>query len=367
MISPRRAAWAAALVCTTGTLTALAAVSVAAGQRQQETVTLKFGYVTTAVHPYGLTLAQFKRIVEERSGGDIRVNLLPSYAQANDIALLNDIRGGVVEGGAVSAAVWPAANIKTFIALQMPGLIDSYQLEQRVINNSSGIAQSMLRNGTQRAGLVGLGFLEGGMRQLALKRQITSLAQLRGLKIRSVESPHLKDALAALGTSPTPLPLGEVFTSLRTGTVDGMEANSALVFAQKFNEAGVSNMVVANLFPFPAVVVMGQQAFDRLTPAQQQIVRDAARDLPAFSISTLSDTSVFPTRLCTAGVRYQNLSASGRRAFLQRMRPVYAKYTKDRQTARYVAAIQKLKARIRGAQATDTPPAGCLLPQRVGG
>ncbi len=171
--------------------------------------------------------------------------------------------------------------------------------------------------------------------------------------------------MAALGISPTPLPLGDTFLAIQNGTVDGMEANSALVVAQRFNQAGVSNMVIANLFPFPAVVVMGKAAFDKLTPAQQQIVRNAAKDLPAFSISTLSDTSVFPTRLCSAGVKYQNLTPAARRAFLQKERGVYAKYSKDKQTARFIAAIQKLKAKVT-AKPTDTPPADCVLPQTVG-
>jgi TRAP-type C4-dicarboxylate transport system substrate-binding protein len=328
--------------------------------------TIKFGYVTTPVHPYGLTLTQFKRIVERESNGRVEVQLLASYAGANDIALLNDIKGGSVDGGAVSAAIWPAANIKSFIALQMPGLIDSYQLEQRVINNSSGIARDMLRKGTERAGLTGLGFLEGGMRQLFLKDPITSLRQLKGKKVRSVESPHLKDALAALGTEPVPLPLGDVFNSLKTGVVDGLEANSALTFAQRFDEAGATNAVIANLFPFPAVVVMGNAAFRKLPRDLQTVVQNAARDLPAFSISTLNDTSLFPGRLCTRGVRYQNLTTAGKRQLLRLTQPVYTKYQKDPQTANFISRIQKIKATVRNTTPTDVPPAGCLLPSTVG-
>jgi hypothetical protein len=74
-------------------------------------------------------------------------------------------------------------------------------------------------------------------------------------------------------------------------------------------------MVVRTLFPFPAVVVMGQQAFDRLTPDTHQTMRGAARDLPASPMCARSHPGAFPTRPRTAGGRHRNHSAAGRRAY----------------------------------------------------
>jgi TRAP-type C4-dicarboxylate transport system substrate-binding protein len=340
---------------------ASAALAAAKRPHADGTINITVGYVTTPTHPYGLTLERFERLVESNSNGRVQMRLIPSYAQANDITLLNDVNNGVIEGGGVSAAVFPTARISAFIPLQLPFLVDNYQLERRVINNSSGIAQRMLRLGTRGTNLVGLSIFEGGMRQLILKKPVNSLADLRGIKLRSVEAIHLADSIRALGMSPTPLPLGEVFSAIRSGTVDGMEANSALVFSQRFDEAGANRINIVNMFPFPAVVVFNRQKFNALPQDIQQLIRNSARDLPAFSISTLDDTALFPGRLCARGVRYHQVPTTGKRAMIRATQRVERKYTTGqyRSLAPIVASIKKQKGAIRGT-ATDTPPANCL-------
>ena len=169
------------------------------------------------------------------SAGTLQIQTLPVYAGGDDVQLLNDIKGGsgaqgAVAGGAVSTAVWTTAKIPSFVALQMPFLIDNYPLEQRVISNSSGIAQRMLKQATAGTGLVPLTIFEGGMRQFALvNKDVNSVADLEGLKLRTPPGDPINASLAALGASPTPIAIGQVFQALQSGTVDGMEANSALV------------------------------------------------------------------------------------------------------------------------------------------
>jgi TRAP-type C4-dicarboxylate transport system substrate-binding protein len=173
----------------------LAATATASGiKREHADVTLKMGYVTGRAHPYGLAMSQYERRVEAASGGRVDIQLTPVYAGGDDVALLNDIAGGTQDGGAVSIAVLPGANINNLIPLQLPFLVDSYELEQRLIVNSSGIAQQMLRGIERNAKLVPVGLFEGGMRHFVLKNKyVDSLAALKGVKIRAVPSSHLVD------------------------------------------------------------------------------------------------------------------------------------------------------------------------------
>jgi tripartite ATP-independent transporter DctP family solute receptor len=356
----------ATLAALGGVLALAAGVGSGATEKAEGTTTLKIGYVTGAAHPYGQTMNQFVSLVNQASGGSLQIQPLPLYAGGDDVQLLNDIKGGAVDGGAVSTVVWTTAKINSFVALQMPFLIDNYALEQRVIGNSSGIAKRMLAQATTKAGLVGLGLFEGGMRQFALKsKDVNSVADLKGLKIRTPPGDPITSTIQALGASPTPIAIGQVFQSLQSGVVDGMEANTALVNTFRFDQAGIRHITIANLFPFPAAVVMSKASFDKLTPDQQAILRNAAKDLPAFSISVVSGqafTNNAPNLACSRGVKFHQLPASARTAFIKAVRPVYTKWQKNKQVAAFISQIQKLKAKpaFRSGAPTDVPPPDCM-------
>jgi TRAP-type transport system periplasmic protein len=364
-----RKTWLIGLVvaAAAGMLGALASTASAAD------ITLKFAYVTGPTHPYGVTMTQFKRLVETNSNGRIAVNLTPLYP-GGDIPLLNDIKGGSQDGGAVSTAVFAQTGattgqtrIKNFVALQMPFLIDSYQLESRVISNSSGIAKRMLN--LNSAGLQGLALFEGQMRQLVSKgAPIRTLADLRGKKMRTVQSDILNDNAVALGISPTPLAVGDVTQALANGTVTGVEANSALVLTNRWAQApsSANHITLLNWFPFPAAVVMNQAKWNSLSPSDQAVVTNAAKDLPSFSVN-LNESPAFTqttqATLCAApnNVRYYRLPQSERKKFIAASQKVYKKWLKDRQVAPYIRAIQAIKARGHFARGvTDSPPASCM-------
>lgn len=363
----RRSLALLATVAALAVVGALASLALGVGQRAAAAeFTLKFGYVTGVAHPYGQTMLQFKRIVEEKSNGRVEIQPQAVYAQGDDVQLLNDIKGNVISGGAVSTTVFTTANIKSYVALQMPFLIDNYALEQRVISNSSGIAQQMLKKGSDKAGLVGLALFEGGMRQFALRDKVVNKASdVKGLKIRVPPGTVIADTIAALGASPTPIAIGQVFGSVQSGVVDGMEANSALVSTFRFDNAGIKKISIANLFPFPAAVVMSKEAFNALPADIQAIIKDASKDLPAFSLSVVSGTGTttnVPTVLCGRGVKYHQVPTAGRTDLIKAVRPVYTKYQKDKQVAAFISQIQKLKAKpaFRTGAPTDVPPESCL-------
>src|SRR5207237_605252 len=105
--------------------------------------------------------------------------------------------------------------------------------------------------------VVGLAIHEGGLRKpLGVSKKLVSLADLKGLKMRSVQSPVLAAGLQALGADPLTLATGDIFPAMQNHTVDGMEANLGLIQTLKLYEVAkyVTNNV--NLWPFPTVLIM---------------------------------------------------------------------------------------------------------------
>lgn len=341
------------------------AIAVAGTQRQHADINLKFGYVTGAAHPYGQSMKQFEANVEKASAGRVDIQLQAVYAGGDDLQLFNDIRGGGVQGGAVSSAVWPNFGVKAFQPLQFPFVLDSYKFEERVINGSSGVAKRMLASASSKSGLKALGIFEGGMRQIATKgAPINSLADLKGKKLRAVQAAPLQANMRALGIVPTPLAVGEVPAALANGTVDGAEANSALVSTFKWDQAGANHITLLNWFPFPAVISMNKAAFDGLPADIQKIIQDEAIKLPTFSIQSVVDAEAnkagIPATLCARGVKYHQLPAAERAKMVKASEGVIARLTKaDPEVKAIYNTIKRLKAKYPYVD-TDLPPATCM-------
>ena len=146
--------------------------------------TLTLGYVTTPQHPYGIALKYYADQVNKLSDGDLQIKLLPNY-QGGDVPLLGDVRGGAVDMGSISSAIWDTAKVNCFDALQAPLLLTNYGLEGKIIGGPIGA--SMLKC-TQKLGLVGLAIHEGGLRKPFGKTPLISPADWKGKKIRAPQS-----------------------------------------------------------------------------------------------------------------------------------------------------------------------------------
>lgn len=322
-------------------------------------VSLRLGYVTPPAHPYGLAVDHFAAEVEERSGGSIQIETIPTYGGGNDLALLNDTIGGTVDMGSISTAVWSSQGVRAFDALQAPFLIDRYDLEREVITGEIG--QEMLA-ATEELGLVGLAIHEGGLRKpLGAREPLTSLADFDGLKIRSVQSDVLATGLRALGADPTPLPIGDVYAALRDGTVDAMEANLGLVATFQYYE--VADFITANVnfWPFPTALVINQDKFDSLSEEQQNILREVGAELGGFSIDIFLQPSDIPQTLCDEGIQFAistpeeltELRAAGETAIEQ--------LSADETTAGFIERIQGIKDGLGDPPAPAPLPEGCVV------
>lgn len=339
---------------TTGTATA-------PGDPNAE-VTLRLGYVTPAAHPYGIAIDQFVKDVTAASGGTIAIQTLPVYAGGNDLQLLEDVRGGSVEMGSVSTAVWGNVEVNSFNALQAPFLITRYDLERQVI--SGEIGAQMLR-GVEKVGVHGLAIHEGGLRKpLGADRPLVTPADFQGVKIRSVESPILVAGLRALGADPTPLPIGEVYNALRSGTVDGMEANLGLINTFKLYEVAEFVTANVNLWPFPTALVINQEVWDGLTPEQQGFINEAAANVPGFSIDIFEQPSTLVQDLCDEGIKFAVASPEDQAALAQATAPVLEEFSgDDAETAGYIQQIQALKDALPAPPAPAPLPEGCAAGQ----
>ena len=129
----------------------------------------------------------------------------------------------------------------------------------------------------EKAGFIGLCMYESGARSVYAKKPIKTVADMKGLKIRVQPSDLMVSLVSATGASPTPMPIAEVYTGLKTGLVDAAENNYPSYDEAKHFEAAPVYSETMHVMT-PEVLVFSKKIWDTLSKEEQAAIRKAAKD-----------------------------------------------------------------------------------------
>ena len=232
----------------------------------------KLGYALPEDHPQGLAAKYFAELIAKGSNGRILVQTFSDSKLGDDRAMIGAMQGGIQELSIQSTSPF-VGTIKEFGLLDLPFIFASEKQADSVLDGAVG---KKLLELMQSKGLVGLSYLENGFRQMTnSRRPINTADDIKGLKIRVMQSPVFIDTMKSLGANPTPLAFAELFVALETRTVDGQENPLAIIDSAKFYE--VQKYLSVTNHAYNAFVLSASKAwFDKLSPADQAMVRNAA-------------------------------------------------------------------------------------------
>ena len=219
----------------------------------------------------------FEKYVEEKTGGEIQVDLYPSTQLGSDKEVLESIKVGIAQMNLPGPAVL-GGFVKDATILSLPYLFDTQEIADKVVDGPWGQA---LSKKLEKAGFVGLGYGDFGYRNVTNNvRPITKLEDFHGLKLRVMQNPSHIAVFRALGANPTAMALPEVFSACQQGVIDGQENPLKNISSNKFHE--VQKYLTLSQHAYEWVLfVVGKRWFDKLTPEQQQIIQegcDIAKD-----------------------------------------------------------------------------------------
>jgi tripartite ATP-independent transporter DctP family solute receptor len=194
----------------------------------------------------------------------------------------------------------------------------------------------------EKAGLKVIGWLNdwGYRNVLTSKKQINGPEDLKGLKIRTIQSPIYIAAIESMGASPTPMAMGEVYTALQTGVIDGFEHTAALMQSMKYYEVG-KYLTLTRHFLAPLVWTCSLKEWNTWTPQEQKLVLEAAQMGITISRSLMAgqenDALVWLKE--NGGVTVTEIDTSAMR---ERAQAVQDKIAKDLDAESLLAEIRKL-------------------------
>lgn len=216
------------------TLVATAAVSamIMTGAAVAGPVTIKFSHVVAENTPKGQMANKFKELVAERLAGKVEVEVFPNSQLFGDNKVLEAMLLGDVQMGAPSLSKFSRYTKKLqlydlpFLFKDM-GAVDKFQQSEK--------GQELLKS-IEKKGLVGLGYLHNGLKQLSSSKELRVPADANGLKFRIMTSEVLAAQFHAVDATPLKKPFSEVFTLLQTKAIDGQENTWSNIYSKKFFE-----------------------------------------------------------------------------------------------------------------------------------
>ena len=159
--------------------------------------------------------------------------------------------------------------------LDLPFMWRNYDHAHKVLDGKVG---QTLAAEHEKLGLKVLGWQDswGYRNVVTTKKEVKKPEDLKGLKIRTIQTPTYVAALNAMGASATPMAFGEVYTSLQTGVLDGFEHASAVIYTGKYYEVAKYITLTEHLFG-PTVTVISKKEWDGYTDKEKQVVAAAAK------------------------------------------------------------------------------------------
>ncbi|MBN7773564.1 TRAP transporter substrate-binding protein [Clostridium aminobutyricum] len=286
---------------------------------------------------------EFKAAVEEKSGGVITVNILPNGQYGGDAQAIEGTALGTIQMTMASTAPLASYN-SNFMALDIPFLFDS---REDCFSNVDGEFGQALNDLLPQYGLINLGYADNGLRNISNNvRPINEPADLKGIKIRVMESPIYITMFKLLGANPVPMSFGEVYTALQQGTVDAQENGAGLVYASKFQEVQKYYSLTGHVYSLDAVLV-NAKFFNDLPEDLQQIVANEAKTIlidKQRKIESENDAD-FIQKLQDAGMIVNEISPENMAKFKSAVAPMVQDYTgsagqKDKVEAKYFDMIK---------------------------
>lgn len=237
---------------------------------------LRYADNQTEDYPTTKAAEYFAELVEERTGGKIRIRVYPNGQLGDEISVYQQIQFGGIDFTRVSAGTL-AEFVPEAELLQLPYLFTDADHMWRVLDGEIG---EELMDAVRFSGVVGLSWFEAGARNIYTRTPVHTLEDLAGMKIRVQESDLMSQAARLWGAEPVQLTYSDVYSALQTGKIDGAENNWPSYESTGHFETAPYYLLSAH-FRLPEVQIVSTVALDRIRAIDEsfeEVIFQCARE-----------------------------------------------------------------------------------------
>ncbi|WP_375597191.1 TRAP transporter substrate-binding protein [Devosia sp. Naph2] len=289
-------------------------------------------------HPDGYPTVEavkhFGELLSDKTDGRYSVEVFHSAQLGQEADTIEQTQFGVIDLNRISIGAFGTQVPKATVT-QLPFIFRSAEHFHNVLDGPIG--EEILAS-FEAVDVVALAYYDGGARSFYNSvKPINTPADMEGLKFRVMGSDIFVDMVGALGGNATPMPYGEVYSSIQTGVIDGAENNYP-----SYDTAGHAE--VAQFYSLdehlmvPEVLVVSKIVWDGMSAEDQAAMREAAKESVAYQRELWAEKEVESKAAVEAiGVKINEVD---KQPFIDAMKPVYDKYVTDPELQDLVARIQ---------------------------
>ncbi|MBU2704797.1 TRAP transporter substrate-binding protein [Zooshikella marina] len=311
--------------------------SMVAGGLNAAPIEIKFSHVVAENTPKGKMAIRFKKLIEQRLPGKVKVSVFPNAQLFNDDKVLEAIILGDVQLAAPSLSKLETYT-KKFQVFDLPFLFDDMQAVERFQQSEEG--QKLLTS-LESKGLTGLGYLHNGMKQLSANEPLYDPADAKGKKFRVMASDVLAAQFQVVNANPVKKPFSEVFTLLQTKAIDGQENTWSNIYSKKFFEVQ-SHITETDHGVLDYIVVTSKEFWAGLPSDIRPVVEKSLQEAITFGnqVALQKDEQDKQAIIASKKSTVIELTSSQRQQWKQAMAPVWKEF-QDEIGADLIEAAQK--------------------------
>jgi len=292
---------------------------------------VNFGHVAPPFHGQAKGVDAFAEYVKEKTGGRIQIATFPMGQLGSERSMASQVQSGSLEIAAITTAV-----LQNFVpqvaVLDMPFIFPNRKAAYATLDDPE--VQERLFSYLPKKGFVGIGWSENEIRDFTnTKRPVRAPEDIKGLKVRVMNSPAYLDTFEQLGASSVGIPFPEVYNALETGVIDAQENPLLTSVLMKFTEVA-KNVTKTQHALTECIIIVNADYWNGLSPDDQQIFRDAAklaiqtnREVNAALHEKLPKSGQSIAAYCKEkGIDVIELTPAEREKFREAMVPVWNKY-----------------------------------------
>jgi tripartite ATP-independent transporter DctP family solute receptor len=251
---------------------------VACGGKKSKTVVWKLAFNQSAEHPQARGMQWLSDEFYKATDGAYRIEINPNELLGNQKDSFELVQRGAIQMALLGNPIVEAVN-PDFALLALPGLYSSVEHQQRVF--TSDILKDLYAS-TVKNNFYVLSAIHGGTRNIYAKKPVRSPADLKGMKIRVMQSQSMMDVINAMGGIAVAMSQGEVYTAIQQGVLDGAENNEVTYYDLKQYEVAPIYSYTRH-FMMPDILVINKDTYESLSPEHKAIFDKLVKEAVALT------------------------------------------------------------------------------------
>ena len=286
-------------------------------------ITMRLAHPMAPGNNVTLGYEKFKELVEKKSNGRVKIQIHGNTTLGSDRVTMESVQKGSLELASSSSPNMASFSSK-FMVLDLPYITSPTKQQNLYKAFDQGDLGKYFTKVCEDIGLKPIMWSEYGYRNfVATKKEIKSAADLKGLKVRTTDSPVEVAVAKALGMNPTPIAWGEVYTALQQGTIDSEGNTFSLLADAKHDEVLKFAMDSAHNYGMH-LLMMNKKYFDGLPADIQKIILESGKEALNYQRGITKELEDKATKkFKDRGIKVHTMTAEQRKEMADLTKPVW--------------------------------------------